>query len=120
MGRCLTYNEVVVGSIPTRCTKICPRGEARISRLPAKEKNAGLNPAEDTIFERNIMAHTQVQVEVSHRGQHLVTWVEDDSRIKPGVKIELKNQVGLWNVERVYRTKIDQQDLNRSWRVGGL
>lgn len=72
------------------------------------------------MLKRNMMAHNQVQVEVSHGDRHLVTWVEDDSRLKPGVRIELKNQVGLWNVVRVYRTKLELQDLNRNWRVGGL
>ncbi len=66
------------------------------------------------------MAHNQVQVEVFQNSSRLVTWVEDDSRLKVGTRIELKTEQGLWNVARVYRTKVEQQDINRNWRVGGL
>jgi hypothetical protein len=60
------------------------------------------------------------QIAVRQDAKKLVTWVEGDSRLKPGVRIELKGENGLWTVEKVYQSTLEKSMIQHSWNVGGL
>ena len=60
------------------------------------------------------------QISVHQESRHLTTWVENDSRVKPGAQIELKGLLGFWTVDSVYSTILDKSAIEHSWNVGGL
>ena len=59
------------------------------------------------------------QVAVEQGERRLVTWIEDDKRVKVGTRLELKGENGVWRVTAVYGKRAKSQ-INRNWRVGGL
>ena len=59
------------------------------------------------------------QVVANQGATHILTWIEGDKRVKPGVQIELKGEEGLWTVLQVY-SGIPDATINRGWHVGGL
>jgi hypothetical protein len=59
------------------------------------------------------------QIAVHQGTKNLVTWVQDDARVKPSVRVELKGEPGLWTVDAVY-SRVDVGMVNRGWNVGGL
>ena len=52
----------------------------------------------------------------------LVCWLENDSRLRVGVRVTLKGLDGNWIVRRVYKTLRTASDVfaTRHWKVGGL
>lgn len=46
---------------------------------------------------------------------HMVTWLDEDSRIKKGVKLTLKDDDRLWTVTEVYNTELSHTVDNRGW-----
>lgn len=60
------------------------------------------------------------QVELESKTTHLITWIEDDARIKPGVHLTLKGDDTEWRVVAFYDSSVVLSEINRTWRVGGL
>ena len=64
----------------------------------------------------------QFDLEESDTGSRLTCWLADDSRLTPGVRVTLK-ETGpkrIWRITKRYRTIVDDAEINRHWRVGGL
>lgn len=61
------------------------------------------------------------QAELSYGSDTLVAWIPDRTDVRVGSLISLKgDDARIWTVERLYETRMESQDINRRWRVGGL
>jgi hypothetical protein len=56
-----------------------------------------------------------------NQGARLTCWLADDKRLKPGVWVTLR-ETGKrqWLILKQYDTVVENADINRRWRVGGL
>lgn len=63
----------------------------------------------------------QFDLEDPASGARLTCWLEDDARLRVGVRLTLK-QTGtrLWRIVKRYTHVVDDADLKRHWKVGGL
>jgi hypothetical protein len=61
-----------------------------------------------------------VQVKLRYKNAELVTWLENDKRLKPGVKRSLRQETSFYEVVEVYTTVVDFININTTWLVGGL
>ena len=55
------------------------------------------------------------------QGARLTWWLAEDKRLKPGVSVTLR-ETGKrqWLILKRYDTVVENADINRRWRVGGL
>lgn len=60
------------------------------------------------------------QVELVQNNTTMITWLENDSRIKENIRLTLKNIPGIWLVNKVYTNLTEQSDIKSDWKVGGL
>lgn len=54
---------------------------------------------------KDIEKQLVTQVSLRNGDKLMTTWVDADSRLKPGVKLELKKVEGLWEIEKVFTTQ---------------
>ena len=60
------------------------------------------------------------QVELERDGKYLVCWIPaEEVKLRKGLRLELKDEGGVWTVSNVYSTQ-EHYELNRRWDVGGL
>jgi len=60
------------------------------------------------------------QIECSKNNRKMVTWTDEDPRIKPGNSIKFHKQDSFWNIDKVHEPSISKGDIKRDWHVGGL
>lgn len=62
------------------------------------------------------------QVRLTRNSQSLICWLDADKRVKRGSWVTLLDgPEGWWRVAKVYNEiAMDKQDINRTWKVGGL
>jgi hypothetical protein len=60
------------------------------------------------------------QVELTRGNTQMVTWTDEDPRLKQGNHLSFKGENVKWNITKVYDKSLDKGDIKRSWHVGGL
>mgnify|MGYP001600625849 CR=1 FL=1 len=57
----------------------------------------------------------------SPKGEYFkMTWLPDCETLKPGMQINLKGNPINWIVSQIYCHRIERENVNRNWHVGGL
>lgn len=55
------------------------------------------------------------------KGARLTCWLRDDPRLKVGTIVTLRETLNRrWRIVNRYSTVVEDADINRHWRVGGL
>jgi len=62
------------------------------------------------------------QCELVHNKQVLVCWLPTDRvKLRPGIKLTIEgDDETLWLVRKVYGMLVPQEQLHKTWKVGGL
>ena len=62
-----------------------------------------------------------VQVQLVSGSTHTTCWLEQDNRLKCGVRLSLRDHLPdkVWTVARISDVKLSHKPLTR-WKVGGL
>lgn len=60
------------------------------------------------------------QIEVSQGNRKMVTWTEEDPKLKSGNCIRFKDQNEFWYIDKVHEKSLEKGDIKRDWHVGGL
>ena len=60
------------------------------------------------------------QILVKNGNKNRMTWTDEDLRIKPGNNIRFKDEKDWWEIREIYDVSIQKNEINRTWRVGGL
>jgi hypothetical protein len=67
------------------------------------------------------MKDRQFDLEDPQTGARLTCWLADDVRLRAGARVTLKETgARLWRITKRYTQVVDDANLNRHWRVGGL
>lgn len=60
------------------------------------------------------------QIKVHCGKTNQIVWVDEDPRLKIGVRVRFKDEEMLWEIDEIYNTSIDKKSLYKTWHVGGL
>jgi hypothetical protein len=60
------------------------------------------------------------QVSLTKYPEKRICWVDTIEKLKAGRKVRLKDETELWVIEKVYDTIVDKEEINRTWKVGGI
>jgi hypothetical protein len=60
------------------------------------------------------------QIECVLNKKHMITWTDQDEKLKCGNFIRFKDENEYWKIENVYSPSLEKSEIKRNWHVGAL